>query len=123
MNTGNQILTAPTEPGNWEFKGLAFVPEQFPCLANEHQFDDWTAARVTDHHDGLHAALACGPRSTFHPHVVNMRGQWRRAGTQDVPLTNEQCDEFRRLPCSFNDMVRAIYVAGQNNQIPPQSGR
>ena len=23
-------------------------------------------------------------------------------------LTNEQCDEFRRLPLSFNDMVRAI---------------
>ena len=28
-------------------------------------------------------------------------------------LTDEQCDEFRRLPLSFNDMVRAIYTAGQ----------
>jgi hypothetical protein len=28
-------------------------------------------------------------------------------------LTNEQCDEFRRLPLSFNDMVRAIYEAGR----------
>lgn len=27
-------------------------------------------------------------------------------------LTDEQCDQFRRLPCSFNDMVRAIYLAG-----------
>lgn len=27
-------------------------------------------------------------------------------------LTDEQCDEFRRLPGSFNDMVRAIYQAG-----------
>lgn len=27
-------------------------------------------------------------------------------------LTDEQCDEFRRLPCSFNDMVREIYRAG-----------
>jgi hypothetical protein len=27
-------------------------------------------------------------------------------------LTDDQCDEFRRLPLSFNDMVRAIYVAG-----------
>ena len=28
-------------------------------------------------------------------------------------LTDEQCDEFRRLPLSFNDMVRAIYEAGR----------
>ena len=27
-------------------------------------------------------------------------------------LTDEQCEEFRRLPGSFNDMVRAIYEAG-----------
>ena len=27
-------------------------------------------------------------------------------------LTDEQCEEFRRLPESFNDMVRAIYEAG-----------
>ena len=27
-------------------------------------------------------------------------------------LTDDQCDEFRRLPCSFNDMVRAIYESG-----------
>ena len=30
-------------------------------------------------------------------------------------LTDEQCDEFRRLPLSFNDMVRAIYSAGQKD--------
>lgn len=30
-----------------------------------------------------------------------------------MALTDEQCDEFRRLRCSFRDMVRAIYVAGQ----------
>ena len=29
------------------------------------------------------------------------------------PLTDEQCDEFRRLPGTFNDMVRAIYEAGR----------
>ena len=28
-------------------------------------------------------------------------------------LTDEQCNEFRRLPMSFNDMVRAIYEAGR----------
>ena len=28
-------------------------------------------------------------------------------------LTDKQCDEFRRLPCSFNDMVRAIHEAGR----------
>jgi len=28
-------------------------------------------------------------------------------------LTDEQCDEFRRMPCSFNDMIRAAYRAGQ----------
>ena len=27
-------------------------------------------------------------------------------------LTDEQCEKFRRLPGSFNDMVRAIYEAG-----------
>lgn len=30
-------------------------------------------------------------------------------------LTDEQCNEFRRLPVSFNDMVRAIYNAGRNS--------
>ena len=29
-------------------------------------------------------------------------------------LTDEQCNEFRRMPGSFNDMVRAIYEAGYN---------
>ena len=28
-------------------------------------------------------------------------------------LTDDQCDKFRRLPVSFNDMVRAIYEAGR----------
>ena len=28
-------------------------------------------------------------------------------------LTDDQCAEFRRLPVSFNDMVRAIYEAGR----------
>lgn len=27
-------------------------------------------------------------------------------------LTDEQCDEFRRMPASFRDMVRAIHKAG-----------
>ena len=27
-------------------------------------------------------------------------------------LTDEECNEFRRLPMSFNDMVRAIFCAG-----------
>jgi hypothetical protein len=27
-------------------------------------------------------------------------------------LTDDQCDEFRRLPLKFNDMIRATYVAG-----------
>jgi hypothetical protein len=41
-------------------------------------------------------------------------------------LTNEQCDEFRRLPLSFNDMVRAIYEAGRASKaaeyadVPPE---
>lgn len=34
-------------------------------------------------------------------------------------LTDEQCDEFRRLPCSFRDMVRQIYMAGyQKGALP-----
>ena len=31
------------------------------------------------------------------------------------PLTDEECDAFRRLPYGFNDMVRAIYNAGRNS--------
>ena len=27
-------------------------------------------------------------------------------------LTDAQCDEFRRAPLSFNDMLRAVYRAG-----------
>jgi len=27
-------------------------------------------------------------------------------------LTDEECSQFRKLPCGFNDMVRAIYAAG-----------
>ena len=27
-------------------------------------------------------------------------------------LTDDQCDKFRRMPGTFNDMVRAIYRAG-----------
>jgi hypothetical protein len=33
-------------------------------------------------------------------------------------LTDEQCNEFRRMPCSFNDMVRAIYNAGALTAAP-----
>ena len=29
-------------------------------------------------------------------------------------LTDEQCDEFRRTPGSFNNMVREIFKAGYN---------
>ena len=28
-------------------------------------------------------------------------------------LTDSQCDGFRRLPCNFNDMIRAAYNAGR----------
>lgn len=39
-----------------------------------------------------------------------------QAAAQEAPaaeeLTEAQCDEFRRLNCSFNDMVRAIHEAG-----------
>ena len=41
-------------------------------------------------------------------------------------LTDEQCAEFRRLPVSFNDMVRAIYEAGRASKaaeyadVPPK---
>ena len=34
-------------------------------------------------------------------------------------ITDEQCDEFRRLPGSFNDMVRAIYRAGRESTATP----
>ena len=37
-------------------------------------------------------------------------------------LTDSQCDEFRRLPMSFNDMVRAIYKAGQEALEQPTDG-
>jgi hypothetical protein len=28
-------------------------------------------------------------------------------------LTDDECDVFRRMPLSFNDMVRAIFEAGR----------
>ena len=28
-------------------------------------------------------------------------------------LTDSQCDGFRRLPCNFNDMIRAAYNSGR----------
>lgn len=31
---------------------------------------------------------------------------------EELKLTDDECNAFRRLPCSFNDMVRAIYAAG-----------
>lgn len=37
----------------------------------------------------------------------------RREGRGGEMLTDEQCNEFRRLPGSFNDMVRAIHEAGR----------
>lgn len=44
-------------------------------------------------------------------------------------LTDEQCNEFRRLPGSFNDMVRAIHRDGMlkaaklaENKFPINSG-
>lgn len=27
-------------------------------------------------------------------------------------LTDEQCDEFRRMPCDLRDMIRAVYKVG-----------
>lgn len=29
------------------------------------------------------------------------------------PLTDKQCDDFRRLPGSFNDMLRKVFEAGR----------
>ena len=48
----------------------------------------------------------------------DFREEW-----QDMSLTDEQCDEFRRLQMPFNDMVRAIYEAGEDamdDEIAPQ---
>ena len=48
-----------------------------------------------------------------------MLEMWLASHAETVPhvpagktLTDEQCNEFRRMPLSFNDMVRAIYEAG-----------
>lgn len=40
-----------------------------------------------------------------------------KAKLSAIALTDDQCDEFRRLPLSFNDMVRAIYEAGRKTQM------
>ena len=34
--------------------------------------------------------------------------------TNGEKLTDEQCDEFRCIPGSFNNMVREIFLAGFN---------
>lgn len=31
-------------------------------------------------------------------------------------MTDDQCNEFRRLPCNFNDMVRAIWQAAMAHE-------
>ena len=40
---------------------------------------------------------------------------WLRRGS--LMLTDDQCDEFLRLPLSFKDMVRAIYQAGRTDAL------
>lgn len=42
-------------------------------------------------------------------------------GCAQERLTDEQCDQFRRLPLPFNDMVRAIYEAGTRAAITSTS--
>jgi len=31
-------------------------------------------------------------------------------------LTDEMCDKFRRMPCSFNDMIRHAYKSGADSR-------
>ena len=45
-------------------------------------------------------------------HDRRITGERRPKGAEQM-LTDEQCNEFRRLPMSFNDMGRAIYEAGR----------
>lgn len=37
-------------------------------------------------------------------------------------LTDDQCDRLRRLPLSFNDMVRAIHALGQRSALIKAAG-
>lgn len=53
------------------------------------------------------AGCGCGAMGYSMFESVRMRGR------RKDQLTDEQCEKFRRLPCSFNDMVRRIYEAGR----------
>lgn len=48
----------------------------------------------------------------FRPDIWNAVMEAQYANGRGAMLTDEQCNEFRRLPLSFNEMVRAIYTAG-----------
>ena len=43
--------------------------------------------------------------------------------TDYTPLSDEQCDAIRRLPCGFNGMVRAIHKAGWDAQVVAHTSR
>lgn len=44
-----------------------------------------------------------------------------RNGFHGLDLTDDECDQFRRMPGSFNDMVRAIFKSGARRQAEIQS--
>lgn len=56
-----------------------------------------------------------GSYVTYHDYMMlkeeNDRLRAAQQATHDQ-LTDDQCEQFRRMPCSFNDMVRAIFGAG-----------
>ena len=58
-------------------------------------------AAMQDHATELRAALLPFDRSAA-----------RSDQTRYVPLTDEQCDEYRRFNGSFNDMLRATHESG-----------
>jgi hypothetical protein len=36
-------------------------------------------------------------------------------------LSNEECEKFRSLPCSFHDMIRMVWISGRCDEHKPMA--
>lgn len=65
--------------------------------------------------DGVELALS---RAVWLEEIADRARAYLAQTSPPPALTDDQCNEFRRLPVSFNDMVRAIWTAGFQAKTP-----
>jgi hypothetical protein len=99
----------PADAGTGVFMTM---PNPTPCDLVDPQFNAiWEVIKHWDINAMGYYQGYCGGNGSHVMLILQaLRAQAQRP-TSHV-LTDAQCDEFRRLNCSFNDMVRAIYAAG-----------